>query len=87
MVVFPLLIVLILSPILWSKGIIYKLATVGQISFYSCALIGALLMKTRIGRIKIFSIPFFFSLVNLASLRATINIIQGNRINRWETQR
>lgn len=87
LVVFPLLIVLVLSPLLWSRGIIYKIATIAQITFYSCAFVGALLMKTRLGHAKIFSIPFFFSLVNLASLRATINIIRGNRINRWETQR
>ncbi len=87
LVVFPLLIMLVVSPFLWGQGLIYKLATIVQLIFYSCALVGALLMQTRIGRAKIFSIPFFFSLVNLASLKASLNILQGHRIDRWETQR
>jgi hypothetical protein len=44
-------------------------------------------MRTRIGQAKLFSIPFFFSLANLASLRAALNIVWGHRIDRWETQR
>ena len=87
LVVFPLILVLAISPLLWWRGFVYRLATLVQTVFYGCALLGALFMKARIGRAKIFSIPFFFSLVNLASLKAVLNIIRGHRIDRWETQR
>jgi cellulose synthase/poly-beta-1,6-N-acetylglucosamine synthase-like glycosyltransferase len=94
LVVFPLILVLVISPLLWWRGLVYRLATLVQMVFYGCALVGALFtgtsffrMRARIGRAKIFSIPFFFSLVNLASLKAVLNIIRGHRIDRWETQR
>ncbi len=87
LVVFPLILVLFISPLLWCRGIVYKLATIVQFIFYGCALVGALFMETRIGRSKVFSIPFFFGLVNLASFKAIVNIIRGHRIDRWETQR
>lgn len=87
LVVFPLLVMLVVSPLLWVQGFVYKSATLVQFVFYSCALVGAFFMRTRLGRAKIFSIPFFFSLVNLASLKASLNIVQGHRIDRWETQR
>lgn len=85
--VFPLILTLVISPFLWWRGLIYRMATISQFVFYGCALIGAFFMQQQIGQAKIFSIPFFFSLVNLASLRAVINIIRGHRIDRWETQR
>lgn len=87
LMVFPLILVLVISPLLWWRGLVYKLATFAQFLFYGCALVGALFMRARIGQAKLFSIPFFFSLVNLASLRAALNIIRGHRIDRWETQR
>lgn len=87
LVVFPLILVLFISPLLWCRGIVYKFSTIVQFIFYGCALVGALFMETRIGRSKVFSIPFFFGLVNLASFKAIVNIIRGHRIDRWETQR
>ncbi len=87
LVVFPLIVAFFVAPLLWWRGLIYKVATIVQFLFYSCAVIGALFMDTRIGRAKLFSLPFFFGLVNLASLKAAINIIRGHRIDRWETKR
>jgi cellulose synthase/poly-beta-1,6-N-acetylglucosamine synthase-like glycosyltransferase len=87
LVVFPLLLLLLVSPLLWSRGVLYKLATFGQAVFYSCGLVGWLFGGTRIGRLKIFSIPFFFCMVNAASLIATLNIVRGRRIDLWEPQR
>ena len=85
--VFPLIILLIVSPLLWSAGLIYKIATVGQAAFYTLALLGSYLDMAQKQTKKIFSIPFFFGLVNLASFVATINILRGKRIVRWEPQR
>jgi hypothetical protein len=87
LVVFPLLLLLLISPLLWSRGLLYRLATVGQVVFYGCGLVGWLFGGTRIGRLKVFSIPFFFGMVNAASLIAALNVLRGRRIDLWEPQR
>ena len=87
LVVFPLLILFLVSPFLWKTGFIYQIATIGQIAFYGCALFGWRLNGTRLGRKKIFTIPFYFCMVNAASLVAIINVLRGRQIKHWEPQR
>jgi cellulose synthase/poly-beta-1,6-N-acetylglucosamine synthase-like glycosyltransferase len=87
LVVFPLLLLLFLSPLLWSRGLFYQLATLAQVAFYGCGLVGLLFGEHRIGRLKIFTIPFFFCMVNAAALLATLNVLRGRRIDFWEPQR
>lgn len=87
LVAFPLLLLLLLSPLLWNAGLVYQLATVLQLAFYGCALLGMLLRNQRIGRAKVLTIPFFFCMVNVASMIAAINLIRGHRIDFWEPQR
>jgi cellulose synthase/poly-beta-1,6-N-acetylglucosamine synthase-like glycosyltransferase len=87
LVVFPLLLLLVTSPFLWSKGLFYQLVTLGQALFYGFAALGWLMDKTGSRRLKIFTIPFYFCMVNYASLLAALNVVRGNRIERWEPQR
>jgi cellulose synthase/poly-beta-1,6-N-acetylglucosamine synthase-like glycosyltransferase len=87
LMVFPLLVLFIASSLLLGRGVFYKLAALTQIAFYSCALVGFFFGKTRFGRLKIFTMPFFFCMVNAASLVATLNMLRGRRIDRWETGR
>ena len=87
LVVFPLLVLFLVSPFLWTEGFIYQMAAIGQVAFYSCALLGLLLNKTRFGHNKIFTIPFYFCMVNAASLVAIIKVLQGHQIKHWEPQR
>jgi cellulose synthase/poly-beta-1,6-N-acetylglucosamine synthase-like glycosyltransferase len=87
LVVFPLLILLLVSPLLWNQGLIYQVATLGQLAVYGCALLGMLLRNTSVGMLKIFTIPLFFCMVNIASLIAALNLIRGHRIDFWEPQR
>jgi cellulose synthase/poly-beta-1,6-N-acetylglucosamine synthase-like glycosyltransferase len=87
LVVFPLVMLLLISPLLWKTGVIYQMAAVGQVAFYGCALFGLLLHGTRFGRRKIFTIPFYFCMVNAASLVAIINVLRGRQISHWEPQR
>jgi cellulose synthase/poly-beta-1,6-N-acetylglucosamine synthase-like glycosyltransferase len=87
LVVFPLLLLLSISPLLWERGFIYQTATIGQFVFYTFALLGLLLNGTRFGQKKIFTIPFYFCMVNAASFVAFINVLQGHRIKHWEPER
>ena len=87
LVVFPLLALFLVSPFLWKAGFLYQVATIGQIVFYSCALLGWRLKGNRFGRKKIFTIPFYFCMVNAASLIAIINVLRGRQIKHWEPQR
>lgn len=86
-IVFPLLILFFVNPFLWQAGLFYQLMMIGQLGFYSLGLLGMLLDGTRFGRLKIFTIPFYFCLVNTAVLVATLNILRGQQIKRWEPQR
>ena len=87
LVVYPLLIVFFVTPFLWSTDIFYRVALIAQLTFYSFALFGCLLVGTRLKLLKFFTIPYFFCLVNAAALIASINLIRGRQINRWEPQR
>ena len=87
LVVFPLLVVLAANMFLWNQGLFYQLTLAAQIAFYGCAFVGVLLGRTRVGRLKLFSIPLFVCMVNAAALLATVRLITGRRIERWEPQR
>lgn len=87
LIVFPLLVLFFLNPFLWGNGAFYQLAMIGQSVFYGFGLLGLLLDGTRFGRLKIFAIPFYFCMVNAATLVAAINILRGQQIKLWEPQR
>jgi hypothetical protein len=87
LVVFPLLTLFLVSPFLWKAGFLYQMATIAQVAFYTSAVLGLLLNETRFGRKKIFTIPFYFCMVNAASLVAIIKVLRGHQIKHWEPQR
>lgn len=61
----------------------YVFALFGQILFYSFALIGYLLQRKKL-KIKIFNIPFYFCMVNLASLIGVFRFLTGSIKGTWE---
>ncbi len=85
--VFPLLALAAISPFLWSRGVLYRAATVTQAAFYGLGAAGMLLAGRPLGRRKALALPAFFTLVNLASLRAVWNVVRGRHIDRWEPRR
>jgi hypothetical protein len=87
LVVFPLLALLASSPFLWREGVFYRAVTLVQVAFYGLGVSGLWLGRTRLGRRKIFTFPFYFCMVNAASLLATLNMLQGRQIVLWEPQR
>lgn len=87
LVVFPLVVILITSLLLAGTSPLYALAAAAQICFYALAAVGYFLRGRRNRILKIATLPFFFTMVNAASLLAVVNVLRGNHIARWEPQR
>jgi glycosyltransferase involved in cell wall biosynthesis len=84
LVAVPLLLIALVSPLLWSRGWLYRLAMAGQVAFYSLAAAGALLETPARRRLKLLALPYYFCLVNIAALQATLNVLRGRAIVIWE---
>ena len=83
-VVFPIIGLAIVSPTLWRRGSIYRLATLGQGVAYALAAAGLLLADRPIGRRRWLAIPAFFVWANVAAMQAVANLVRGRRIDRWD---
>jgi cellulose synthase/poly-beta-1,6-N-acetylglucosamine synthase-like glycosyltransferase len=87
MMVFPLMVIAVTSPLLWRRGPLYRAATVIQLALYGAGATGALLADRPIARRRPFVVATFFCFVNLASVKAIWNLARGHRIDRWEPRR
>ena len=85
--VLPLALLSVLAPVLWSEGIVYRLAVVGEIEFYVLAVLGVLLRDAPTGKKRMFALPAYFCLVNVASAKALLQMARGERYERWEPAR
>ncbi len=87
LVALPLLVLLFVTPTLWTRGVFYRFAALTQSAFCACAVLGFVLGQRNSGGHKVLAVPLYFSMVNYAALLATVNLLRGRRIDRWETQR
>ena len=79
----PLLALAGVGPLLWNHGPIYRLAVLGQAACYALAGVGIALRGRAAGRNPLVAVPAYFTMVNVASLRAMLNLVRGERIDRW----
>jgi cellulose synthase/poly-beta-1,6-N-acetylglucosamine synthase-like glycosyltransferase len=80
------LIALLLSGFALFSDAIYKVLTLLQLAFYTAAFIGWKWQPPgRIG--KLFSLPFYFCMVNLASLHGCIKCLRRDLSGQWNTPR
>jgi len=86
-VALPLLVMLLTSLFLAPVSLFYTLAAAGQTAFYAAAAVGYTVRHSKTRLLKLASLPFYFTLVNAASLIAIFNILRGSQIARWEPQR
>jgi len=75
------------SLFLVNEHIFYLVALLLQAGFYAWAGVSFLLRNRTIGQQKLFSLPFFFCLANLAALVALYNLIVGKRVTLWSPPR
>lgn len=61
----------------------YTAAALGQGAFYSLALAGLALRRTRAGRSSLLAAPYWFCLVNVAALAGVVSVLAGRRIRAW----
>jgi len=82
-------IALFLIPLLVSNAVLatrsrfFALVLVLQVIFYLLAVGGAVLRGTRAGRLKLFSIPYYFCLVNAAAFLGLLSIVRKERLRAW----
>jgi len=83
---FLMILVLILNILIVCRGdagFIYRLILLGQIAFYGTSVLGWILMAQQI-KIKIFFIPYYFSMMNYAVIRGIFRYLTGNQSAVWE---
>ena len=82
-----LLPVLFVASVLLASRTFYLAVVCAQSAFYGTALVGFLLRRSAPGRWKLFSLPFYFCLANLAALLALGQLLGGRRVEHWRPQR
>ena len=75
-----------LIPLLISSAVAFPIAFFGQIGFYGLAIAGGLLRRQKIGRAKIFTVPYFFTFVNAAAFVGVLSMLKGKRTEAWSTR-
>jgi biofilm PGA synthesis N-glycosyltransferase PgaC len=73
-------ILIVLQP---DTGLIYQLILAGQVAFYGMSLLGWIMMARQI-KVKIFFIPYYFSMMNYAVIRGIFRYLAGNQSAVWE---
>lgn len=54
-----------------------------HLGFYALALAGFLLRRRRLGKTRLFYVPYYFTLVNLAAFLGVLSILRGERFRQW----
>lgn len=66
-----------------ADGGIFAVLLAFQSLFYAVALAGFALRRTRPGRSRVLSVPYYFCLVNAAALLGVLSIVRGERLPAW----
>ncbi|MEO8493622.1 MAG: glycosyltransferase family 2 protein [Planctomycetota bacterium] len=85
--VFSLIALAVTSPLLWQQGVVFQIATVLQVAFYAMAAVAQLTRKSRLRVMKLFSLPAFFVMANVAAFVAAVNVARGKKIELWTPHR
>jgi len=81
-----LLVLLVSSLALAGRSPLYAWALVAQLAFYALALAGHVL-RQRERMPRLLSVPYYFSMVNIASARGILEAFKGETYTTWTTAR
>jgi cellulose synthase/poly-beta-1,6-N-acetylglucosamine synthase-like glycosyltransferase len=62
---------------------IFKVILALQLAFYALAAAGMLMRHRKSGAMKVFSVPYYFCLVNAAALLGVLAMLRGERVRAW----
>nr|WP_301289626.1 glycosyltransferase family 2 protein [Natronocella acetinitrilica] len=79
----PLVILVFVSIVLLNDGVIYALAAIGQLAFYTCAALGHYEPERTDNASAWITVPYYFVLLNLACAKAAIAYWRGDRMVTW----
>ena len=77
---------LVINLLLLEQGRIYQFAMAAQGGFYLCAALGYV-QRRRASMLPIFSVPYYFCLVNIASALGIVDAFRGKTYTTWNTAR
>jgi glycosyltransferase involved in cell wall biosynthesis len=84
LMVLPLAVLAVCSPLLWRTSLLYRVATMAQASFYGLAAVNLLTPDSRLARARPAALAGFFVATNAAAAHALRNVLSGKRIDRWD---
>jgi len=58
--------------------------TLLQLTFYLAAMLGYALRHRHLGQLRLFTVPYYFSLVNAAAFCGILSIVRGTRLPVWQ---
>lgn len=79
----PLFAVFVLNPFLLENGATYVVILLGQVLFYSLALLGALYQRRGNSPVY-YALPYYFTLLNIASVHAVWRFLKGEKQVVWK---
>ncbi|MEZ5566601.1 MAG: glycosyltransferase family 2 protein [Gammaproteobacteria bacterium] len=82
-----MLVVLVSNMLIAAASPLYLLLFIGQLGFYGLALVGWLLAGRGGPLARFTTIPYYFCLVNLASLVALVEVFRGKEYRTWSSSR
>jgi hypothetical protein len=87
LVVFPLLVLAVVIPMLWTLHPAYRVLSLLEGTFFGLAAMGMLCNACERKAPKVCAIPYFFCLINAAVVVAMWNILRGRKITVWNPHR
>jgi hypothetical protein len=81
-----LALLLVTNLALLGRGPLYAAALAAQLAFYGLALAGHVL-RHRAHMPRLLSVPYYFTMVNIASARGILDAFKGETYTTWTTAR
>jgi cellulose synthase/poly-beta-1,6-N-acetylglucosamine synthase-like glycosyltransferase len=78
-----LILLLVSNSVLAGRSALFAGSLAAQLAFHGLALAGWALRESPAGRARLFSVPYYFTLVNAAALLGLVNVLRGRRHVTW----